>query len=137
MYMSALRRSGLPAVLVAAALVLSACGGNGTDNGNDNGNGNGNGNHDDHQVLEVDAGEFYFEPEEMRVAADEPVMLVLRNVGGVEHDFTIDDPAVDVYAAVGETAEEEIGSFAAGTYDVYCSIPGHREAGMVATLIAE
>jgi uncharacterized cupredoxin-like copper-binding protein len=133
MDMSALRRSSIPAVLVAAALVISACGTDGTNDGN----GNGNGNDDDHQVLEVDASEFTFDPDEMRVAADEPVMLMLRNVGGVEHDFTIDDPAVEVYAGVGETAEEEIGSFAAGTYEVYCSIPGHREAGMVATLISE
>jgi uncharacterized cupredoxin-like copper-binding protein len=132
--MSVLRRSSITAVLAAAALALSACGGNGADNGNGNGADDG---HGDHQTLEVTAREFAFEPDEMRVAADEPVMLVLTNGGAVEHDFVVDEPAVLVHVDPAQTAEEEIGPFPAGTYTVYCSIPGHREAGMEATLVAE
>lgn len=136
--MTVLRRSTIPAVLIAAALALGACGGGdgpGTSPGD--GDGNGNGDDGDRQTLDVTVREFAFEPDQMRVAAGEPVMLVLRNAGAVEHDFAVDDPEVLVYAAPAETAEQEIGPFAAGTYTVYCSIPGHREAGMEATLVAE
>jgi uncharacterized cupredoxin-like copper-binding protein len=124
--MTALRRSTIPTVLIAAALALGGCG------GGENGTGD-----DDHAMLDVTAREFSFDPDQMRVPAGQPVMLTLRNAGTVEHDFAIDDPEVLVYAAAGETVEEEIGSFPAGTYTVYCSIPGHREAGMEATLVSE
>ena len=55
------------------------------------------------------------------------------NGGVVEHDFTIDEANVKIATPATETAS---GSFTlpAGTYAFYCSVPGHREAGMEGTL---
>ena len=49
----------------------------------------------------------------------------------VPRDFPTIQAAVDA-AAPGATI-----SIQPGTYTFYCSIPGHREAGMVGTLIVE
>lgn len=85
-------------------------------------------------VLEVTATEFEFDPSALSASAGADVTIRLTNGGIVEHDFVIDDLGVMVHAAVGETQEGTIRAVAAGTYDFYCSIPGHKEAGMVGTL---
>jgi uncharacterized cupredoxin-like copper-binding protein len=87
-------------------------------------------------VLEVDATEMRFTPSEMR-APEGAVRVVLHNSGLVVHDFRVVGLGnVFVEASPGETSE---GSWEmeAGEYDVYCSIQGHREAGMVGTLVIE
>jgi nitrite reductase (NO-forming) len=58
--------------------------------------------------------------------------------GGVEHDLVTEDlDGQDVEVVDAAANETETGTFTAdqsGTYTVFCSIPGHREAGMEATL---
>jgi uncharacterized cupredoxin-like copper-binding protein len=54
------------------------------------------------------------------------------------HDFTIDALDLKVTANPGETVEFEIpAGTAADEYQFYCSIPGHKEAGMTGTLTIE
>jgi uncharacterized cupredoxin-like copper-binding protein len=55
------------------------------------------------------------------------------NLDAFDHDFTIDELDVQLLMGANETVE---GTFEArpGTYTFYCSIPGHREAGMEGTL---
>lgn len=104
-----------------------------------------------------------FEPERFVVPAGEKVTVELR-AQGVEHDFTIEgagdgggahdgmdmesegdhhggeqgDPAPgDLHVVHADRGATEAGSFTIdepGTYTVYCSVPGHRQAGMEATL---
>jgi plastocyanin len=60
------------------------------------------------------------------------------NEGAAEHDFTVDALGVHVPAAPGETVEVTIPADAApGEYEFYCSVPGHKAAGMVGTLVVE
>ncbi|MDQ3693398.1 MAG: plastocyanin/azurin family copper-binding protein, partial [Chloroflexota bacterium] len=55
-----------------------------------------------------------------------------------EHDFTADELAVHVVVAPGETVTVTIPDDAApGEFEFYCSVPGHRAAGMVGTLIVQ
>ena len=84
----------------------------------------------------VEAGEFFFEPAEFTIAADTDVGIQINNSGSLPHDFTIlkTDYAVDFEA--GATGELTV-NLPAGTYQVDCTIPGHAEQGMVATLIVE
>ncbi|MCO5222460.1 MAG: peptidylprolyl isomerase [Thermomicrobiales bacterium] len=71
-------------------------------------------------------------------AADEPVTITFENVGAAEHDFVIDALEIHVVAMPGETVDIVIpAGTAPGTYDFYCSVPGHKEAGMVGTLVVE
>ena len=78
--------------------------------------------------------EYEYKPASMEMAAGESVKLVLVNTGVIEHDFTIDSIGFKAVVRQGGTVERTFGPLAAGTYDVYCSIPGHKELGMVMTL---
>ena len=53
------------------------------------------------------------------------------------HDFTIDDIDVHVAADGGETAEGGLRADEPGEYTFYCTVAGHREAGMEGTLVVE
>jgi plastocyanin len=111
--------------LLAASLVLAACGG---DDGGDAGTADGG----DGPVT-IEAGDLYFDPEQASASAG-TVEFELVNVGAVEHDLVIEEAGDTevVYAAAGETATGSI-ELEAGTYTYYCSIPGHR-ASMEGTL---
>ncbi|HYO30605.1 MAG TPA: plastocyanin/azurin family copper-binding protein, partial [Thermomicrobiales bacterium] len=61
------------------------------------------------------------------------ISLEFRNTGNLEHDWSVDALAFSPNVRPGQTAVAEL-LVPAGTYEVYCSLPGHREAGMVATL---
>lgn len=125
------RKLTLPAVLLAAALTLAACGG-GDDGGDDAAGGGASGD-----SVTVTTSEFAFDPDDITIPADTDVTVVLDNSGGsVEHDFTIDEQDVQITADPGGTAEGTV-NVPAGDYVVYCSVPGHREAGMEASLTAE
>jgi plastocyanin len=81
--------------------------------------------------LSVEGTEFQFTPDTLSAPAGD-IKVTLVNAGGVEHDFVIDD-VVHIHTEVGETNDDTF-SLGAGTYDFYCSIPGHRQAGMEGTL---
>lgn len=108
---------------ITAALALAACGGAADDGGG------GEAGSDDPTITATDLA---FEPTELSLPA-ETVDLTLVNEGAAEHDVTVDELDLEVYAAPGETTTESV-DLEAGTYTFYCSIPGHREAGMEGTL---
>jgi uncharacterized protein len=80
--------------------------------------------------------EMAYAPAEIVVPADRPVTLLLRNVGSLQHDFSVDALRLSPDARPGEQRTVEIVA-PAGRYEVYCSFPGHRAAGMTATLVAQ
>jgi uncharacterized cupredoxin-like copper-binding protein len=61
----------------------------------------------------------------------------LANKGHVGHDLAFNGPGVDnkktPVIAPGKTAQLTV-DLKSGTYDVYCSVPGHKQAGMDLTL---
>lgn len=111
------------------ALVLVACGGG---EGGDSGTSQAVDASDG--TVQVEASDLAFDPTQVSVPAGE-IQVVLDNVGAVEHDFVVEETGDTVVAtaAPGETATGSI-ELEAGTYTFYCSIPGHREAGMEGTL---
>jgi uncharacterized cupredoxin-like copper-binding protein len=60
-------------------------------------------------------------------------VFTLVNEGAIFHDLTIDELGIHIEANPGETVTETV-QLEAGTYDYYCSVPGHRAAGMEGTL---
>ncbi len=78
-----------------------------------------------------------FTPNQLTVNEGDTVKVTFKNVGG-KHDFRIDE--FGIATSILDSGEEETVEFVAdkaGTYEFYCSIPGHRAAGMVGTLVVE
>ena len=76
-----------------------------------------------------------FEPTELEAEAGE-IAIELTSGPAVEHNVVIEQgDELVVEAAAGQTNVGTV-ELDAGTYTFYCSIPGHRTAGMEGTLTA-
>ena len=97
----------------------------------------------------------------IEVMAGQPVKLTLRNNDTVDHDFSImeipmaamgataepmaghdmgdmaTDPELHMAALMGATNTIEFTPTKPGTYEFFCTVAGHKEAGMVGTLIVK
>lgn len=85
-------------------------------------------------TLEVVMSEFKFEPTPITLPADTEVELTVINAGVVEHDLMIGALGVHVRLDPNRRTSLTLGPLPAGTYEAYCTVPGHREAGMVTTV---
>jgi plastocyanin len=66
------------------------------------------------------------------------VTFTVRNAGKIQHDLVVSGPGVTGAAKTpllnpGQTAKLTV-TLTAGSYTLYCSVPGHRAAGMAAKL---
>ena len=137
------------ALLALAALGVAACGDDDddepadepaattTEETTDTGGGTGGG-----ETVEVSAdpsGQLAFEQDSLTASAGE-VTFQLTNDASVPHDLVIEGPDGDLGAtdqiSGGDTAEVTV-ELEAGEYTFYCSVPGHREAGMEGPLAVE
>lgn len=132
-------------LLIISVLLLSACGSS---------------NQVSATEILIDMNEFLYAPVEITIPVGQPVILTLTNSGAQEHDFVVEEIAVEDVSVTGNTAGDHhahgeshgnydlhvstaIGgastiSFTAtepGTYKIFCSIQGHEVAGMVGKLI--
>jgi nitrite reductase (NO-forming) len=110
----------------------SADGGSSTDGAAPPGSEGTDHGHAGEEGVELDLMISGFSPNEIETTEGE-VALTLNNLDPFPHDVTIDE--LDVRLLVDANASITA-SFTAppGIYEFYCSIPGHREAGMVGTL---
>jgi uncharacterized cupredoxin-like copper-binding protein len=131
-------------LIAILALSLTACGGNAAEAAQ----------------ITVTMKEFAFEPDSITVSAGTPVEITLVNEGAVEHDFAIEiipvenivtegsmgdhemtdehsDFDLHTATAVNQTSVLRFTPTEPGTYQIICSVPGHKEAGMIAELIVE
>lgn len=128
-----MRRSLLAVPMSVLALLVTACGGHGGMMGG----------HDEStpvaegaRRIAVAGTSFAFDPEVITVTAGEDVAIVLTS-DDLVHDFTIDEIDVHVAADRGETAEGGLRADKPGKYTYYCTVAGHRAAGMEGTLVVE
>jgi plastocyanin len=116
---------------LVAVLAASACGGS-----------NSHGGHSSDPTIagareiNVTAKAFSFSPKAITIAPGEKVNVVLKATD-IAHDFVIDDPKFAVHASGGKTESGGLVIDRPGTYTFYCSIPGHKKAGMVGTLTVQ
>lgn len=87
--------------------------------------------------INVQAGEFVFDPSRIEIRADEPVNIRLVNRGALLHDLTVEGLAFQVSAVPGERATAGLEAAEPGSYRFLCTVPGHAEAGMVGTLVVK
>lgn len=71
------------------------------------------------------------------IPANTDVAVTLTNKGVLVHNFNVDE--LNVHS--GDYASQQTGTVTinapAGTYQYYCSIPGHKDIGMVGTLTVQ
>ena len=89
--------------------------------------------------VRVQAANFSFTPNEIRLPKNADVNLTLTNaVGtGVVHDLTVPALGIHVAASPGDTRTVGLRGLPAGRYDAYCSVAGHADLGMRATVVVE
>lgn len=130
------RRTALVVVSFALVLLASACGG-GDDEAEPQPPAATTEMDMDGTTLQLAAdpdGALEFEQESLEAPAG-MVMIELENEASVPHDVAVEGQGVD------EKSETVTGGSTTlmvelepGTYTFYCSVPGHREAGMEGTL---
>ncbi len=93
-------------------------------------------------------------PKEVFVKKDLPITLRLKNSDQVEHDIVIktssfklvsesshqhevESNMIHLHAEPQTTSEATFTINESGTYSFYCSIPGHRESGMVGLFVVK
>ena len=85
----------------------------------------------------VETSEFEFDPPDLTIASSGRTDITLVNKGTMVHDLTIDALEFQIQVPVGKQSSGTLRDPAAGTYEVYCAVPGHKALGMVATLVVE
>jgi len=85
------------------------------------------------KVIELEAKDIAYDPTGITIdAADLPVTIEMTNTGAALHNFSIDALDINVDVQPGESVDIVIpAGTAPGAYDIYCNVPGHKEAGMV------
>lgn len=92
------------------------------------------------QVLKfvIEGDEFSFSPPKITVLRGATVELTFKNVGRAPHNYSIDELGIATKTIGG--GKTDVVTFVApdtsGTisYSSYCSVPGHKEAGMAGTI---
>jgi uncharacterized cupredoxin-like copper-binding protein len=105
--------------------------------------------------LSVALQEFEFDPPTVEITSGELVEIAIENRGTIEHDFSIrriagdeayridgeppatsrrDDQDVHVPLLPGGSGTLRLLATEPGEYELYCSVSGHRRAGMRTTL---
>lgn len=87
--------------------------------------------------LEIVMSEFAYSEQLIDVPAKRPLRILLKNDGKVDHDLVVDALRVRSLLRSNESAVIDVKPVPVGVYEVYCSIPTHRELGMVAILRAQ
>jgi len=73
----------------------------------------------------------------LRMTDGEVLGLFVVNRDGIGHTFDIDGLGIHVDLPPGSTTAVAIKPTGPGSLEFYCSVPGHREAGMVGTIDVE
>lgn len=133
-------------LLMAVATVLAACGGTEPEGM-------------PAVELSLTATDIAYDVNRLEVMAGQRVKLTLHNTGALEHDFSIMemphtgevmaeemegegdghemtmDPEVHVAPPMGSSGSIEFTPSTPGEYEFFCTVEGHKEAGMVGTLV--
>lgn len=84
------------------------------------------------QQFTIVTREYSFEPSKL-VAKSGPATFVVENKGQIIHDFTIDQLGIHFNVEAGRTVTKSY-RLEPGTYEIYCSVAGHKQLGMTGTL---
>jgi cytochrome c oxidase subunit II len=91
----------------------------------------------DAKIISVEAGSFYYKPNEIRVKKGEKVKINLVSKD-MMHNFVVDELNVNLpITKAGETSSVVFTADKVGTFEYYCSVGQHRSRGQVGKIIVE
>ena len=120
------------ALAALAILPLAACGGDDGDAGGGDGGGSTETPAAEGAVIVVAESVQGFDSDSYSAPAGE-VTIVFENEDSIPHNVTIEDEDF----RLADDGDEGSIELAAGEYTLFCDVPGHRDAGMEATLTVE
>lgn len=88
-------------------------------------------------TIQYTTKEMRFGQTELHIKAGQEITLQLQNYDLYAHSFDIDELNLHVQMPANNQVTTQFTAPEPGTYTIYCSVPGHREAGMIATLVVE
>src|SRR3989344_8977625 len=82
--------------------------------------------------ITISGTEFSFSPSAITLEANERVRIAFNNDGKVIHNWTVEGLGIGTQTINGGKNDSvEFTAPTAGSYTFFCSVPGHRERGMV------
>lgn len=86
------------------------------------------------RVIHLNASNFKFKPDNLRIPKPGPVTLAVENISDIEHNFTIKNPKRQVLKSVDLPPKKKTTvTFdlpEPGKYEFYCDIDSHASLGM-------
>ena len=125
----------MPLAIGVVVLAFAACAGDDVETGKVAGRAGGTPTADA-TVVNVDASNFEFGPDTIRVGATEEVALTLHSEDG-PHDFAVDGLGLVADVGGGGTDAERLRIDIPGRYTFFCTLPGHRDGGMEGTIVVK
>lgn len=86
------------------------------------------------QDVELEAGDFYFEPTVWLGGPGATALVRITNATQTQHNITLSDLGIDEEIGPGQTVEVELTFPSSGTTVFFCSY--HRDRGMLGALVA-
>ena len=90
-------------------------------------------------AVEVMLSDFAIEPASISVPADTPVAMTVMNHGEAPHTFAVVVDGSSIETEIidpGGQATLDLPALAEGSYEALCTVSGHADLGMVATITA-
>lgn len=85
--------------------------------------------------VTLELRDILFSDPDLQLPAGVPIRFTVRNAGAAMHSLVVDELGINIVLESGTEQTFTI-TIPEGQYMMYCSIPGHREAGMVGTITA-
>jgi nitrite reductase (NO-forming) len=82
------------------------------------------------ETVAIELGDFYVEPDDIEVPAGTRLTISVTNKGDLAHDLNLDGETGTERLQPGETQAADLGVIDADA-EAWCTVPGHKEAGMV------
>jgi plastocyanin len=87
--------------------------------------------------LSVEAFDLGYRPTSLTMPAGSDVTITFTNTGVLQHDFVIEDTDFGTDLIDNGTSVDLVVNLPAGSYTYYCTVAGHRDAGMEGTLTVQ
>ena len=84
--------------------------------------------------LQLSAQDIQWDQTEINANAGQEITLTITNDGTLDHNFNLEEYGIGVEIPPGDSQVVTFLADETGSFEYYCDIPGHLDAGMVGIL---